>query len=207
MKVDPRKDLKHLYYPGKEPALVEVSAMNFLMVEGFGDPNTSQDYRDAIEALYSVSYTLKFIVKKADPNCDYAVMPLEGLWWVEDMSQFSVENKDSWQWTAMIMQPVYVTLELFAQALDQVRKKKDSPALSKIRFEAFDEGLSAQIKYIGPYSAEGPTIARLHEFIREKGYALRGKHHEIYMSDPRRTAPEKLVTIIRQPVGGVAAGL
>lgn len=201
MKVDFKKELKQLYKPSpKEVVVVDVPEMNFLMIDGVGDPNTAQEYKDAIEALYSVSYALKFMVKKGESAIDYAVMPLEGLWWVDDMTQFSMENKDAWKWTAMIMQPEYVTEGLVNAALRQVEKKKNPPALSKIRFESFHEGLSAQIMHIGPYSAEGPTIERLHNFIKENGYELRGKHHEIYLSDPRRSAPEKMRTVIRQPM-------
>lgn len=203
-KIDLKKELKHLYNPSKEIALVDVPEMNFLMIDGTGDPNTSQDYKDAIESLYAVSYTLKFMVKE-EKAVDYVVMPLEGLWWTEPMSQFTMENKDMWQWTAMIMQPEYVTEELFNRAVEQVQIKKNLPSLSKIKFKSLYEGLSTQLMYIGPYSAEGPTIEKLHNFIEENGYELRGKHHEIYLSDPRRSAPEKLKTVIRQPV--MSAGL
>ncbi len=201
-KIDFKKEFKHLYNPSsKEPAIVDVPEMNFLMVDGEGDPNTAQEYKDAVEALYSVSYALKFMIKKSEVAVDYGVMPLEGLWWADDMTQFSVENKDIWKWTSMIMQPKYATKELFNKATEQVEKKKNLPALLKIRFESFNEGLSAQIMHIGPYSVEGPTIERLHDFIKEKGYELRGKHHEIYLADPRRSAPEKMKTVLRQPVG------
>ena len=131
---------------------------------------------------------------------DYGVMPLEGLWWIEGMSQFSIETKELWRWTSMIIQPEYVTEDLVSKALEQVEEKKNPPALFKIRFESFREGLSAQIMHIGPYSAEGPTIEKLHSFIRGTGHELRGKHHEIYLSDPRRSAPERMKTVIRQPI-------
>jgi len=200
-KIDLKKELKHLYKPSaKEVVVVDVPKMNFLMIDGSGDPNTAQEYQDAIEALYAVSYALKFMVKRGETAIDYAVMPLEGLWWTDDMSQFSTENKDIWKWTAMIMQPEYVTKDLVDEALPQVKKKKNPPALSKIRFESFHEGLAAQIMHIGPYAAEAPTIEKMHDFAKENGYELRGKHHEIYLSDPRRTAPEKMKTVIRQPV-------
>ena len=202
-KVDLKKELKHLYNPSvKEINLVDVPPMNFVMIDGSGDPNTAQEYRDAIEVLYSISYTIKFTVRK-DQGIDYGVMPLEGLWWTDDMSLFSTDNKDIWKWTAMIMQPEYVTQDLFKIALQQVEKKKDLPALSRARFQSFKEGQSAQIMFIGPYSAEGPTIKRIHDFIKDHGDTFEGliqKHHEIYLSDPRRTAPEKLKTIIRQPI-------
>jgi len=197
-KVDFKKDLKHLYNPSaKEVSVVDVPPMNFLMIDGAGDPNVSLEYQQAMEALFSLSYTLKFRVKKII-RADYAVMPLEGLWWTDDPGQLA--DKSLWKWTAMIMQPEFVTAELVAEALAEVREKKGFAALDRVRFETYHEGLSAQIMHIGPYDAEEPTIARLHSFIRENGYELSGKHHEIYLSDPRRTAPEKLRTVLRQPV-------
>ena len=200
MKVDLRKELKHLYAPSaKEVLAVNVPKMNFLMIYGMGDPNTSQEYKDAVEALFSLSYAIKFMIKK-EKSIDYAVMPLEGLWWVDDMTRFSVENKNEWKWTSMIMQPEYVTKKIVNEALDETRKKKNLPALSKIRFEAFSEGPSAQIMHIGPFSAEGPTIEKIHNFIKKQGYKLSGKHHEIYLSDPRKSAPEKMKTVLRQPM-------
>ncbi len=200
-KADVKKELKHLYSPSaKEMSIVDVPEMKFLQIDGQGDPNTSREYQEAIETLYTVAYQLKFMVKKRDPELDYVVPPLEGLWWVEDMADFSTGNKDAWQWTAMIYQPDHVTRELFEEAVAQVREKKNPTALPLLRFEPYHEGLSVQIMYIGPYADEGPTIERLHAFAKEKGYKLRGKHHEIYLGDPRRTAPEKLKTVIRQPV-------
>jgi hypothetical protein len=198
-KVDLRKELKELYNPStKEFSVVDVPAMNFLMVDGEGSPASPQ-YREDIEALFSVSYALKFMVKK-DRGVDYVVMPLEGLWWVDDMSKFSVERKDEWKWTSMIMQPKYVTAEDVKVAVEQVRKKKDLAALSKLRFESFHEGTAAQIMHIGPYSAEGPNIAKIHAFILSSGHTLSGKHHEIYLNNPVKTAPAKLKTILRQPM-------
>ena len=198
-KIDLKKELKDFYNPSsKEIAIVEVPKMNFLMIDGSGDPNTSQEYKDAIEALFSLSYTLKFMIKKTK-DVDYAVMPLEGLWWADDMSKFS-EDKNAWKWTSMTMQPEQVTKDLVAKAIEELKKKKKLPALSKIRFESFHEGKSAQIMYIGPFSDEGPTIQKIHEFIRKNEGTLTGKHHEIYLSDPRRIAPEKMKTILRQPM-------
>src|SRR3989304_7760881 len=200
MKVDLRKELKHLYAPSAKKLLaVNAPKMNFLMIYGMGDPNTSQEYKDAVEALFSLSYAIKFMIKK-EKSIDYAVMPLEGLWWIDDMTRFSVENKNEWKWTSLIMQPEYVTKEIVNEALDETRKKKNLPALSKIRFEAFSEGPSAQIMHIGPFSAEGPTIEKIHNFIKKQGYKLSGKHHEIYLSDPRKSAPEKMKTVLRQPM-------
>lgn len=200
-KIDFKKEFKTLYNSSvKEAELVEVPPMNFLMIDGAGDPNTAQDFQDAVEALYSLAYTLKFMVKKGPTAIDYAVMPLEGLWWVDDMTQFSLEKKADWQWTLMIMQPEYVNEELFYHGLEQAQKKKNLPALVRIRLESFEEGLAAQIMHLGPYAAEGPTVEKLHKFINEKGYAFRGKHHEIYLSDPRKSAPEKMKTVLRQTI-------
>ncbi len=203
-KIDFKKQLKHLYKPSsKDAAIVDVPKMNFLMIDGTGDPNKVQEYKDAVETLFAVSYALKFMIKKGKTAIDYGVMPLEGLWWTDDMNNFSMENKDIWKWTAIIMQPEYVTKELVNEAVKSVERKKNPPALSKIRFESFHEGLSGQIMHIGPFSAEGPTIERLHNFIKENGYVFDGlseKHHEIYLSDPRKAAPEKMKTVVRQPI-------
>jgi len=199
--VDFKKQLKHLYQPSaKAFSVVDVPELNFLMVDGQGDPNTSQEYQEAVEALYAVAYQVKFTVKGRDPELDYVVPPLEGLWWAEDMEAFPGADKDAWLWTAMILQPDHVSQELFQECADGVKAKKDLPGLARIRLERYHEGLSVQILYFGPYADEGPTIERLHAFAVEEGYRLRGKHHEIYLSDPRRTAPEKLRTVIRQPV-------
>ena len=200
-KIDYKKELKSLFKPStKIVEIVDVPQMNFLMIDGEGDPNTSAEYQDNVEALYSLAYALKFMVKRGDLAIDYAVLPLEGLWWVDDMSQFSIEKKDDWKWTMMIMQPDVVTPRLFYEAFDQVKKKKDSAGLQKIRFESFSEGKAAQIMHIGPFTEEGPTIEKVHAFIREQGGERRGKHHEIYLSDIRKAAPEKWKTIIRQPM-------
>lgn len=200
-KIDYKKELKHLYKPStKKIEIVDVPQMNFLMADGAGDPNASQEFQEIVEALFSVSYALKFMIKKSELAVDYGVLPLEGLWWTEDMSQFSIEDKSNWEWTIMIMQPEYVTAELVDKAIGQVMEKKGLPGLSKLRFEAFTEGKAAQIMHIGPFSAEGPTIEKLHDFIEEQGFERSGKHHEIYISDFRRTAPERLKTIIRQPM-------
>jgi hypothetical protein len=202
--LDLRKQFKHLYQPSaKQFAIVDVPPLNFLMIDGTGNPNTSQDYRDALEALYGLSYTLKFGVKLGkygQKKYDYPVMALEGLWWMDDMRDFSIARKDEWKWTMMIMQPDVLTPDQVELARTDLIKKKNPVSAAKIRFESYHEGLSAQIMYFGPYADEGPTIQRLHEFIAESGHQLRGKHHEIYLGDPRRTAPEKLKTVIRQPM-------
>ena len=200
-KVDYKKELKQLYLPSsKEVSVVEVPKQQFIMIDGQGDPNTSKEFQEAVEALFSLSYALKFIVKKGKTGIDYGVMPLEGLWWSDDMTTFNVENKSDWKWTLMIMQPEFVTHELFDVALQQVQKKKNLDALSKVRFKTFTEGKAAQILHIGPFSDEGPAIDKIHSYIQNNGYKASGKHHEIYLSDITKTAPDKLKTIIRQPV-------
>ncbi len=197
-KVDFKKELKQLYNPStKEVSFVEVPDMNFLLINGQGAPS-SEEYMDAVQTLYPLAYALKFMVKKGR-GVDYGVMPLEGLWWMDDMTRFSVERKDEWKWTAMIMQPKYVTEGDFKVALEQV-KKKNLLAIGKVRFELFYEGKAAQIMHIGPYSAEAPNIQKIHSAIKAAGHQLSGKHHEIYLGDPNKTAPEKLKTILRQPM-------
>ena len=198
-KTDLKRELKHLYGPRKgKMEIVDVPEMSFLMIDGHGDPNTSQDYQDTINALYTMAYTLKFASKAM--GRDFAVMPLEGLWWMEDMSAFSLENKDRWDWTMMIVQPDWVTSVMVETAREEAARKKDPSALPRIRFESYHEGLSVQTMYVGPYADEHDTIMELHAFAEEEGYVLSGKHHEVYLSDPRRTAPDKLRTVIRQPV-------
>ena len=199
-KIDFRKELKHLYRPSaKKFEVVDVPPMNFLMIDGHGDPNTAQEYQEAVEALYAVAYALKFMSKK-EKGMDYVVPPLEGLWWLENMEEFSTEDKSAWNWTMMVMQPESVTREMFEAALEQVEKKKNLPALSRLRLESYQEGLAVQILHIGSYDDEAPTIARMHAFIDENGYEPAGKHHEVYLSDPRKVAPEKLKTVLRQPI-------
>ncbi|MES9828364.1 MAG: GyrI-like domain-containing protein [Candidatus Thiodiazotropha sp.] len=200
-KIDLKKELKHLYKPSaKKVDVVEVPQLNYLMIDGEGDPNTSQSFQDAIDVLYPLSYTLKFMIKRGEIGIDYGVLPLEGLWWTDDMSAFSVENKDGWKWTLMIMQPELVTKEMVQNAIEQVKEKKNPVSLPLARFESFEEGKVAQIMHIGPFSEEGPTVEKVHSFIEENGSQRRGKHHEIYLSDIRRAAPEKWKTIIRQPM-------
>lgn len=199
-KIDYKKEMKDLYKPSKVQIVsVKVPKLNFLMVDGKGDPNKAKEYQDAIETLYAMSYKIKFISKKENGN-DFVVMPLEGLWWSDDMATFSPGQKDDWKWTAMIMQPDVIDTKMFEIALKEVKAKKDLPSLSKIRFESYEEGLSAQVMYLGAYTDEAPTIAKIHKYIKKEGYKLTKKHHEIYLSDPRRVAPEKLKTIIRQPM-------
>lgn len=198
-KKDLSKQLQALYFPdAKEPVFVDVPAMQYAMVDGSGDPNSAQGYREAIGALYGVAYTIKFAAKKKGIR-DILVMPLESLWWSDDEGDFLKARKDRWNWTAMILEPPVVTRKMFDDAVVELRKRKNPPALDKLRLETWEEGKAAQILHIGPYAAERPTIERVHAFIRDNGYKLSGKHHEIYMGDPRRSAPEKLKTVVRQP--------
>ena len=199
-KIDLRKERPDLWKASaKAPTMVDVPAMHFLMVDGEGDPNTSAAFQQAIEALYGLSYTLKF-ASKMGRGIDWKVMGIEGLWWADDPEAFRAGRKDEWRWTLLIAQPDVVTAEAVEAARETLRQKKNPAALDRVRLERFDEGLSAQMLHVGPYSEEGPTIERLHAFIRNQGYDLAGKHHEIYLSDPRRVAPEKLKTILRYPV-------
>ena len=200
-KIDHKKILKHLYKPSaKKIEIVKVPKMNFLMVDGKGDPNTSQEFQDAVEAIFGLSYTIKFMIKKSEMAIDYAVMPLEGLWWVDDMSQFTMEDKSSWKWALMIMQPEIITPGLIKQGIEELHRKKNPEALPKIRFDSFEEGKSAQVMHIGPFSEEGPTVEKVHQFIEGNGFERRGKHHEIYLSDIRRGNPTNWRTVIRQPM-------
>jgi len=198
-KIDFKSQLKHLYQPSaKDVVEVEVPKMNYLMIDGEGDPNTSTAYQAAVEALFTLSYSIKFMAKKGTLAIDYGVMPLEGLWWADDMTSFSVDDKSNWKWTMMIMQPDFITHELVDKAIEDVRRKKKLTALGEVRFAPLIEGTCAQIMHIGPFTAEGPTIERLHKFIADAGRKLIGKHHEIYLSDVRKADQEKWKTVIRQ---------
>ena len=198
------KELKPLYSPSlRHPSIVEVPELAFLMADGRGDPSTSEAYPQAVEALYGVAYTLKFTLKKTDPERDFKVGPLEGLWWVDDNAPTMEEllrDRDTWKWTMMIAVPDAVTAAEVAAAGDAARRRRELPAASRVRLERFAEGLAAQIMHLGPYAEEAPTIEQLHAFIAEQGYQLRGRHHEIYLGDPRRTTPARLKTVLRHPV-------
>lgn len=198
--IDYKQELSDLYQQSdQEVSLVEVPELNYLMIDGQGDPNTSPEFTAAIETLYPFSYAIRAIIKDEE-EFKYVVMPLEGLWWTKEMESFSVEDKSNWEWTLMIMQPDFISESIVERARDNVRESKDVPSLPDVRFESLDEGTSAQTLHIGPFSEEGPTVERVHGFIDSRGYSLRARHHEIYLSDMRRTDPERLRTIIRQPV-------
>lgn len=199
-KLDLKKTYKALYSPSaKNFTIIEIPPLQYIMVDGHGDPNTAPVYVEAIQTLYSLAYTLKFHVKKTLGR-DYTVMGLEGLWWVPNMEDFSTSRKSDWDWTMMILQPDFITPDLLDEAKAQAAAKGKAPLAAKTRLETYHEGTSVQVMYFGPYADEGPTIARMHAFAIDQGYVLSGKHHEIYMSDARRVSPEKNKTIIRQPI-------
>lgn len=198
--LDLKKTWPHLYAPSAKTAtLVQVPPLHCLMFDGTGDPNTAPTYPIAIQTLYTLAYTLKFALKR-EQGYDYAVMPLEGLWWADDMTQFRTDQRENWRWTMLIVQPEEVTAERFAAACTTATKKIDAATIAQVRLEIYAEGLSAQILHRGPYAAEAPTIAALHTFIETQGYLRTGKHHEIYLKNPQRTRPEQLLTVLRQPI-------
>ncbi len=208
-KLDLRKELKHLYNPSaKQVVVVDVPEFQFLMLDGAIEPGmepaSSPAFQDAFQALYGVSYTLKFASKlRADNPIDYKVMAMEGLWWT-GTGEFTFDPTDEWRYTLMMLQPDHITAEMVEEAITQVRAKRDNPALDRLRFEPFREGLCMQIMHVGTYADEPRTIETMQAFARENNYRLRGKHHEIYLGDPRRTKPERLKTVLRQPIEPVA---
>ena len=206
-KLDLRKELGYLYRPSaRQVEVVRVPAFKFVMIDGQiepgASPGTSPAFQEAMQALYGAAYTLKFMSKlRQDNPIDYPVMALEALWWVAGRGgEFDINRPEGWKWTAMILQPAHITPKMVQEALLQLGKKKPSSALDKLRFEHFREGLCIQIMHIGPYSEELHTLEKMDAFARENGYALRGKHHEIYLGDPRRARPDKLKTILRHPI-------
>jgi hypothetical protein len=208
--LDLKKQFKHLYQPSaKKAEIVQVPRLQFTMIDGAiekgSEPGKSPTFAEASQAIYSISYTLKFMLKKRKNDAiDYPVMALEGLWWVKD-GMFDITIKDNWFYTLMIMQPDVITQDIFAEGLEQVRKKKGkSEMLSKLRLAHFEEGICAQTMHIGPYATEPVTVERMRAFAQENGYrdcvGLGGKHHEIYLGDPRKADPAKLKTVLRHPV-------
>jgi hypothetical protein len=208
--LDLKKEFKYLYAPSaKKIEIVQVPSLQFTMIDGAiekgYEPGNSPSFQEATQALYGISYTLKFMLKKRKTNAvDYPVMALEGLWWVEN-GVFDITVKDNWFYTLMIMQPSVITKELFEEGLEQVRKKRgDSPALAKLCLMNFEEGICMQTMHIGPYATEPATVDRMRDFALEKGYrdlvGSGGKHHEIYLGDPRKADPAKLKTVLRHPI-------
>jgi hypothetical protein len=200
-KVDFKKTLDSYKSQNHKFRIVEIPKRQYLMVDGHGDPNSSKEFKDAIEALYPVAYKLKF-ASKQQLGKDYVVMPLEGLWWAEDMTKFTTaRDKSEWDFTLMIMQPDWITEEMFAAAMKKVTEKNPPISIAKVRFETLNEATCVQTLHIGSFDDESAILDEMHnEFIPEQGCVMTGKHHEIYLSDFRKVAPEKLRTILRQPV-------
>lgn len=201
-KVDLKRQFKALYGPTRRQGIhfITVPPLRYLMIDGKGDPNTARAYAEAVETLYGVAYALKFASKRQLAR-DYVVPPLEGLWWAKDMKDFARKKKGRWQWTMMLLLPEWIGPAMIARTIEEVADKKAPPALAHLRVEMLEEGRCVQVLYVGPYDAEGALIDRMHtEFMPAHGLVPCGKHHEVYLSDPRKARPENLKTIIRQPV-------
>jgi hypothetical protein len=205
-KLDFKKLNKDQYSPSpKAVSLITVPQYNFLKIDGKGDPN-GPEFQEAVQALYSISYTLKFWSKgHSVPNGwqEFSVAPLEALWWVAGNDQKTMNmnvDRSLWRWTAMLRQPDFIDLQLVSAARTEVETKKQSPSLSRVRFESFEEGIAVQILHIGPYADELPNILKITNYMNEHGFESNGLHHEIYLGDPRRTSPDKLKTVLRHPV-------
>lgn len=200
MKIDFKKTLDSYQAKHNKFRIVNVPAMQYLMVDGHGDPNASQAFVDAVETLYPVAYKLKFMSKN-DLGKDYVVPPLEGLWWADDMEKFTSErDKTQWDWTMMLMVPEWITPEMYVAAKEKAAEKQP-PNIDKIRLETLEEGLCVQTLHVGSFEAETPVLAKMHhEFIPQHNLRMVMKHHEIYLSDFRKVASDKLRTILRQPV-------
>ncbi|WP_026931356.1 GyrI-like domain-containing protein [Glycomyces tenuis] len=198
---DLKRDLKTLYAPkNTDWNLVDVPEQRFIAVDGRGDPNTAEAYRHAVEALYGVAYTIKFASKRGEGG-DFVVGPLEGLWWSDTPEDFTARAKQSWQWTMMICQPEWVGAEAIEEAKAAALAKKRLPAVERVRFEILREGRCAQALHVGSYDDEGPLLAELHErYMPDNRLGFNGHHHEVYLSDPRKTEAAKLRTVLRQPV-------
>lgn len=204
-KLDYKKEYKDLYLPKNKPATIDVPEMTFIMVDGKGAPE-SEEYKNSIELLYGLSFTIKMSHKSGhniNGYFEYVVPPLEGLWWIEGEA-FDFSMRDKWLWTSMIRQPEFVTEEVFNWAVESLKKKKPSLDVSKARYKKFTEGLCVQIMHVGPYANEPETLKLMREFMQEKHFkdetgSIR-KHHEIYLSDPRRVHPDKIKTVLRHPV-------
>ncbi|MDX3520066.1 GyrI-like domain-containing protein [Streptomyces scabiei] len=200
-KYDVKRVLKACYAPrNTDWELVDVPELRYLAVDGHGDPNTAAAYRHAVEALYAVAYTVKFTSKR-ELGEDFVVGPLEGLWWADDMDDFLARRKDNWRWRMLVHVPGWITDSMIEEARSAALAKKDRPALRDVRPETLREGTSAQVLHIGSYDDETPALTRLHrDYLPAHGLREAGLHHEIYLSDPRRTDPARLRTVLRQPV-------
>lgn len=199
---DVKRALKALYAPRNTSwEIVDVPSQRFIAIDGRGDPNTAEEYSGSVEALYAVAYTLKFASKGTEGG-DFVVAPLEGLWWADDPRAFTARDKGSWNWTMMICLPAWVADEAVAAAKATALAKKGNPLIERVVPKTLHEGRSAQVLHVGPYDDEGPVLAELHErYMPERGLGFAGHHHEVYLSDPRRTEPGRLRTVLRQPVG------
>ncbi|MFE2290380.1 GyrI-like domain-containing protein [Streptomyces sp. NPDC059452] len=205
---DIKREWKEFYAPKNTAwAVVDVPEQRFIAIDGTGNPNTAPGYTSAVEALYAVAYTLKFACKRTadgDGSGDFVVGPLEGLWWADEFEAFTARAKDSWKWTMLIALPPAVTQEMAEDAQRAALAKKKLPAISQVRHSTLHEGPSAQVLHIGSYDDEAPILHELHHtYLKANGLRPTGMHHEIYLSDPRRTAPEKLKTVLRQPVASL----
>lgn len=203
--IDFKKDPTYKAKP--EPEVINVPEMSFVMVDGEGAPESSDkgstEFQEAMEVLFGIVYTIKFWSKKYQPPVGYdkfTMAPIEGLWWTKSGKDFDLNNPDDWQWTVMFRLPDFVTPDYFSEVVEEIKARKKSNIYNKARLERFGEGEAVQLMHIGPYDQEGPNILKLHAFAKDQGYELVGKHHELYFGDPRRTSPEKLRTILRQPV-------
>jgi len=204
--MDYKKEYKDLYMPKDTAMLIEVPAMNFIMVDGKGDPNNNSEFQEAVELLYGLSFTIKMSKMKGsqpDGYFEYVVPPLEGLWWIDE-GEFLFEDRGNWKWTLMIRQPEFVTAEFFEWACKELKNKKPALPVERTRFASFYEGLCVQIMHNGPYAKEPETMEKIDGFMKANGLQDRlghgGKHHEIYLSDPRKSKPENMKTVLRHPV-------
>lgn len=200
-KVDLKRTIPSYRAPRGAFEVVEVPPLRYLMVDGHGDPNTTAQYADAVAALFGTAYRLKFL-SKTELGRDYVVMPLEGLWWSDDMATFTTSrDKSRWSWTMMILVPEWIEEVHVERARRAAAEKGDSAALGSLRLGDLAEGTCVQTLHVGSYDDEAPVLADMHErFIPAHGLRMTGRHHEIYLTDPRRSAPERLRTILRQPV-------
>jgi hypothetical protein len=199
-KLDLKHDLRPLYAAGLTPRFVDVPCLPYLMLDGHGDPNTTAGYAVAVKAIYAVAHALKTAVRRAEAGVDFAVMPLEGLWWSAGKVPLTAAERPSWDWTLMIAQPEFVTEAMLEEVRDCAARKSTPEAVAAVRFGTLCEGPCAQVMHIGSDTDEASAALRLHDFIVGNGRAAVGRHHEIYLSDPNRTAPQRLKTVIRQPV-------
>lgn len=200
-KRDLKKEHRNMFSPKKGVfSIIEIPQLKYITIEGEGNPNIAESFSKSTEALYTIAYGIKFAMKESGD--DFTVMPLEGLWYCDNMSKFSEDNKDEWKWKLMILQSELVEQEIFENArIKGITKKTElKEYLEEVKLEKYTEGLSVQTMYVGAYKDEAPVIREMHKFIGENGYELAGLHHEIYIGDPRKTEAAKLKTILRQPM-------